>query len=199
VKKPTAGRERAKLFEALQHPLRREALAYLQEHRSGSASEIARAIDAPLGHVSYHVRTLAELGLIEEIQRVQRRGAMMRVFQTTSKFRDAMVGLLSEEIVRLAAIAYPDIGPSAIALLDEQALGELAHDMDRVFARVDELRAQTATRATRSRSPLPTVATACCSPSARRRREHTDVAFAGQVPEARRRRARGHRTRRPHT
>lgn len=81
-------------------------------------------------------------------------------YKTTPAFRDSIVAILSQEIVRLAAIAYPDIGPSAIALLDEQALGELSHDMEHLFARIGELRAQTAARATRSRSPLPTIATA---------------------------------------
>lgn len=160
MKRPITAQARAHLFEALQQPLRRDALAYLQEHRTGSASEIARAVGAPVGRVSYHVRRLADLGLIEEIQRVQRRGVMMRIFQTTTMFRDAIVGLLSEEIVRLAAIAYPDIGPSAIALLDDQALGELAHDMDQIFARVDELSTQTIARATRTGAPAATVATA---------------------------------------
>lgn len=140
---------RGELFEALQHPLRRDALAYLQEHRTGSASEIARALNASVGVLSYHVRRLAALGLIEEIQRVHRRGAVMHVFQTTAKFRDAMVELLSEEIVRLA-IAHPDIGPSAIALLDGPALAELASEIDRLFERIDTLRAQTVARAARS-------------------------------------------------
>lgn len=153
-----AGRQH--LFHALQHPLRREVLAYLQEHRAASTSEIARALDVPVGRLSYHVRRLADLDLIEVIQRLQVRGAAMLRYQTTRTFRDSIVGLLSEEIVHLAAIAYPDIGPSAIALLDDQALGELTHDMDRLFARVDELRAQTTMRASKSRTPLPTVATA---------------------------------------
>lgn len=140
---------RGELFEALQHPLRRDALAYLQEHRTGSASEIARALKASVGVLSYHVRKLAELGLIEEIQRVHRRGAVMHVFQTTAKFRNAMVELLREEIVRLA-IAHPDVGPSAIALLDEPAIAELASETDRLFERIETLHAQTAARAARN-------------------------------------------------
>lgn len=108
----------------------------------------------------YHLRRLVGFGLIEEIQQVRSRGGAVRVFQTTPAFRESIVAILSQGIVRLAAIAYPDIGPSAMAVLDEQALGELSDDMEHLFARIGEMRAQTAARATRSWSPLPTIATA---------------------------------------
>jgi DNA-binding MarR family transcriptional regulator len=145
------------LFSALQHPLRWSVLAYLQEHGEGSASDVAARLGMPVASLAYHVRRLAILGLIEEVATVHVRGAVKRVYRTTQKYRDAVVAMLSEEIVRLAAIAYPDIGPAAIASLDEQALGELSDDMERLFARVDVLRAQTAARATLSRTPLATV------------------------------------------
>jgi predicted ArsR family transcriptional regulator len=151
---------RSNLHRALQHPLRRDVLAYLQEHGTGSPSEIASTLEVSVQHLSYHVRRLAQLGLIEQVHTTRGRGGMLHVYGVTQAFRESIAMMLSEEIVRLAAVAYPDIGPSAVAMLDEQALGELSHDMEHLFARVGELRAQTVARAARSRTPLPTVATA---------------------------------------
>lgn len=150
--------DRERLLDALQHPLRRDVLAYLKEHKTGSASEIARTLGVRVGNLSYHVRRLAALGLIEEVQRIRRRGALTRVFQITSTFRDSMATLLNEEIAVLAAVTAPDIGSSVIAALDRQALGELRPDLDEIIARVRRLGAQTAARASTSPS-LPPAAT----------------------------------------
>lgn len=148
------------LFEALQHPLRQAVLSYLQQHGTGSSSEIARHLDVRVGNLSYHVRRLAQLGLIEEVRTVRRRGALMRIYQTTVAFREATVAMIREEVVRLATIAPVNTIPAMAVRLDEQALTELGRDMQRVFARVRELHAETATRAERTRPPEPTFETA---------------------------------------
>ena len=56
-----------RLVKALAHPLRIRILAILED-RVASPSEIAEQLDAPLGNVSYHVRQLAELGLISLVR-----------------------------------------------------------------------------------------------------------------------------------
>jgi predicted transcriptional regulator len=46
------------------------------DDRIASPSEIASELDAPLTHVSYHVRQLASLGLIKLVRTTPRRGAV---------------------------------------------------------------------------------------------------------------------------
>jgi DNA-binding transcriptional ArsR family regulator len=64
-----------RLAKALAHPLRIEILRRLDE-RTASPSEIAAEVDAPLTHVSYHVRKLASLGLIELVRKRPKRGVV---------------------------------------------------------------------------------------------------------------------------
>src|SRR5688572_10181711 len=62
-------------MKALSHPLRVRILALLQE-RTASPRELAEWLDATLGTVSYHVRTLHDFGLIELVRTSQVRGAI---------------------------------------------------------------------------------------------------------------------------
>ncbi len=64
-----------RLIRALGHPLRAQILSVLQQRRA-SPSELADALGAPLGNVSYHVRVLAELKLIRHVKQTPRRGAI---------------------------------------------------------------------------------------------------------------------------
>ena len=56
--------EDPRFVKAMSHPLRVRILARLAE-RTASPNELAEWLDAPLGTVAYHVRTLRRLGLIE--------------------------------------------------------------------------------------------------------------------------------------
>lgn len=64
-----------RLVKALAHPLRLRILSVL-ERRTASPKEIADELDYPLTHVSYHVRQLAEFGLIKLVRTTQVRGAI---------------------------------------------------------------------------------------------------------------------------
>ena len=64
-----------RIAKAYAHPLRIHILGMLDE-RVASPSEIASELDAPLTHVSYHVRQLASLGLIKLVRTTPRRGAV---------------------------------------------------------------------------------------------------------------------------
>jgi DNA-binding transcriptional ArsR family regulator len=57
------------------HPLRLRIFLSLLDGGEASPSELARTVDARLPNVSYHVRTLADLGLIECVREEPRRGA----------------------------------------------------------------------------------------------------------------------------
>jgi DNA-binding transcriptional ArsR family regulator len=64
-----------RIAKAYAHPLRIHILGLLDD-RVASPSEIAGELDAPLTHVSYHVRQLAGLGLIKLVRTTPRRGAV---------------------------------------------------------------------------------------------------------------------------
>src|SRR5215213_6258653 len=59
----------------MSHPLRVRILALLDE-RTASPVELAGWLDATLGTVAYHVRTLERIGLIELVRETRVRGAV---------------------------------------------------------------------------------------------------------------------------
>ncbi len=61
--------------KALGHPLRVRILAMLEEQTS-SPVQLSKRLGASLGTVAYHVRTLHELGLLEDVGTTPRRGAV---------------------------------------------------------------------------------------------------------------------------
>jgi DNA-binding transcriptional ArsR family regulator len=69
-----------RLVKALAHPLRIRILAILEE-RVASPSQIAEELDAPLGNVSYHVRQLADLGLIKLVKETPVRGTLEHYYR----------------------------------------------------------------------------------------------------------------------
>jgi DNA-binding transcriptional ArsR family regulator len=74
----------ARLVKGLAHPLRIAILRVLED-RTASPSEIAEEIDAPLGNVSYHVRFLARLGLVELAETRPRRGAVEHYYRAVAR------------------------------------------------------------------------------------------------------------------
>lgn len=74
----------SRIAKAYAHPLRIHILGLLDD-RVASPSEIAGELNAPLTHVSYHVRQLAGLGLIKLVRTTPRRGAVEHHY--TAKIR----------------------------------------------------------------------------------------------------------------
>jgi DNA-binding transcriptional ArsR family regulator len=107
-----------RLVKALAHPLRVQILGVLEE-RVASPSDLAEELGAPLGNVSYHVRTLAELGLLKLVRRRTRRGAVEHYYQARGRatvsdeawsqvpsvVRRSMVGVALEQAVEQAVSA----------------------------------------------------------------------------------------------
>src|SRR4051812_44703323 len=73
-----------RLVKALAHPLRVQILSTLED-RVASPSDLATELNAPLGNVSYHVRTLADLGLVKLVKRRTRRGAVEHYYQARGR------------------------------------------------------------------------------------------------------------------
>jgi DNA-binding transcriptional ArsR family regulator len=65
---------------AIAHPLRIRLLAMLDEQEA-SPVVLAQKLDQSLGIVSYHVRLLYDLGLLELVKTRQRRGALEHVYR----------------------------------------------------------------------------------------------------------------------
>ncbi|HTZ25361.1 MAG TPA: helix-turn-helix domain-containing protein [Streptosporangiaceae bacterium] len=57
----------AKRWKALSHPLRQEILRHLAEHGVATSTTLAEALGESTGTTSYHLRVLADAGVIEEV------------------------------------------------------------------------------------------------------------------------------------
>jgi DNA-binding transcriptional ArsR family regulator len=75
--------EKSDLSKATTHPLRVKILERL-EIRMASPNELSKQLHAPLGNVSYHVKTLLELGTIELVKTEPRRGAVEHFYRSTN-------------------------------------------------------------------------------------------------------------------
>lgn len=84
-KKGTAGRTpHQQLVKGLSHPIRVECLTLLAE-QVASPRELAEALDEDLSNVSYHIRVLSELGLIELIREEPVRGAVAHFYKAVER------------------------------------------------------------------------------------------------------------------
>ena len=72
------------LVKGLSHPVRTECLTVLTE-RVASPREIAEALEEDLSNVSYHVRVLDELGLIELVHEEPVRGAVAHFYKAVER------------------------------------------------------------------------------------------------------------------
>ncbi len=86
---PSRCREAAKspqevLIKALNHPIRVKALTILTE-RAASPKEIAEEIEEGLSNVSYHVRVLDSLGLIEIVEEEAVRGSVAHFYEAVER------------------------------------------------------------------------------------------------------------------
>jgi len=72
------------LVQALNHPVRVKALTILTE-RTASPKEIAEQIDVALSNVSYHVRVLDDLGLVEIVEEESVRGSVAHFYKAIER------------------------------------------------------------------------------------------------------------------
>jgi DNA-binding transcriptional ArsR family regulator len=156
---------------ALAHPMRVQLLGILQERRS-SPVELAREIGEPLTHVSYHVRILAQLGLIKLVKKTPRRGAVQHHYEavgaaevsdqawsvTPAIVKQAMItsalGEVGRSMTHAATLGGFDRSDAHLTRtqlsLDEQAWEELAGELTRLLERAERLQDESAERAKRS-------------------------------------------------
>jgi len=169
--KPKIAVDDPRYLKALAHPLRIRILAMLRE-RPGSPVQLAGRLDATLGAVAYHVRTLHNLGLIELVDTRQRRGATEHVYKALELPRfsdDAWEGLGPVGKQRMLSAMLRQIGEYASGSaaaggfdradanisrigveLDEEGWAELAAATKRWLAEVDEIEASAKKRRTKA-------------------------------------------------
>jgi DNA-binding transcriptional ArsR family regulator len=72
------------LVKALNHPVRVKALTILTE-KIASPKEISAQLEMPLSNVSYHVRVLDELGLVEIVEEESVRGSVAHFYKAVER------------------------------------------------------------------------------------------------------------------
>jgi DNA-binding transcriptional ArsR family regulator len=86
IVKPITTIDDPRYVKAMSHPLRVRILAILDE-RTASPVELAEWLDASLGVVAYHVRTLHRVGLIDLVKETRVRGAVEHHYKAKERPR----------------------------------------------------------------------------------------------------------------
>ena len=138
--KPITDIDDPRYVKALAHPLRIRILAMLAD-RVASPVQLAAHLDATLGTVAYHVRTLHSLGLVELVDTRQRRGATEHYYRAREHPRfpdDAWSGLAPVAKQRMLSAILQQIGQYVAS---SAAAGGFDHDdahMTRMSLRLDD-------------------------------------------------------------
>jgi DNA-binding transcriptional ArsR family regulator len=153
--------------KAMSHPLRVRILAILDE-RQASPNQLAGWLEASLGTVAYHVRTLLQLGLIELVDETRVRGAVEHHYRSVARpsvtaeawaqaspiAKQAAVGSSLEvigEYARLSAAAggfdRSDAQLRRLLLkLDPRGFSQLSKAVEKLLERIEKIEADSAKR-----------------------------------------------------
>jgi DNA-binding transcriptional ArsR family regulator len=155
------------LLKAISHPLRHRLLGLLDD-RTASPNELARELGLPLGRVSYHIRLLADLGVIELVRTEPRRGALEHFYRAVTRGwfseddwarlpRAARRGIVGQSLQRIFSDVTAAVdaggfdGPASQVKrtsleLDERGLEELNEVLASTATRVNQINAESADR-----------------------------------------------------
>jgi DNA-binding transcriptional ArsR family regulator len=131
---------------AVGHPYRVEIMRRFLATGTATPSSIADALRRPLGTVSYHVRFLADRGIVRLAGRTQRRGAMVHHYQLTDRDRVASIVWGTRAELLVTDFERQNGRGAVTARLDPEALAELRELMASCLARIGELGLQTRER-----------------------------------------------------
>jgi DNA-binding transcriptional ArsR family regulator len=156
-----------RLVKALAHPLRISILRVLND-RVASPRQIAQETQAPLGNVSYHVRYLQRVGLLQLVETRARRGAVEHYYKPVGRVRitdrawakvpsvvkNAMLDATLAQAVTYARSAADGGGfdPKNAHLsrqpmtVDRRGFAELAAATKQLLERANEIEAESARR-----------------------------------------------------
>jgi DNA-binding transcriptional ArsR family regulator len=114
----------AKRWKAMSHPLRREMLQYLERRGPATATTLAAALGENTGTTSYHLRILADAGVIEEVpERAHGRERWWRTFPVDHREPD-----------------YDSLSPADREALDEWRAGQIPAELELVNRYLREMR-----------------------------------------------------------
>jgi DNA-binding transcriptional ArsR family regulator len=177
--RPVTSIDDPRYVKAMSHPLRVRILAILQE-RTASPVELAQVLEGTLGTVSYHVRTLHQLGLIDLVDETRVRGAVEHHYKAKTRpqvsdeaweqappiAKQAAVGSslqMIDDYARASAAAggfdHADAALIRLSLkLDAKGWQQLAKEVKRLLERAERIEADAGERlkrgATHDREPI---------------------------------------------
>ncbi|HEU4976432.1 MAG TPA: winged helix-turn-helix domain-containing protein [Baekduia sp.] len=122
-------------IKALSHPLRVRILGILEE-QDASPVELSQVLDASLGTVSYHVRQLNELGLLDLVRETPRRGAVEHHYRAKPRPRSGGDAWESVSVIAKQAIVGAELQHTADVAQRAAAVGGFDGD----HARLERLR-----------------------------------------------------------
>ncbi len=156
-----------RIVKMLAHPLRVRILGML-EGRVASPTELADELGIPLGTVSYHVRTLHRLAMIELVKEARRRGAVEHYYTTVEPARISdEAWAVMPDIVKRATVAARlhsigsyvnaaaaeggfDAGDAHMtrtpAVLDQQGWSDIAGELRQLLKRIEQVQTESAER-----------------------------------------------------
>jgi DNA-binding transcriptional ArsR family regulator len=103
----------ASRWKAMSHPLRREILVHLSQHGPATSTTLAESLGENTGTTSYHLRILADAGVIEEVpERARGRERWWRTFPTDLREPD-----------------YESLSTAERAALDEWRVGQIPGEL----------------------------------------------------------------------
>jgi predicted ArsR family transcriptional regulator len=133
-------------LHAVGHPYRVEILRHFLATGTATPSDIAGALRLALGTVSYHVRFLADRGIVRLAGRTQRRGAVAHHYQLTDRDRVASIVWGTRAELLVTDFERQNGRGGVTALLDVEALAELRELTADYLGRIGELGLQTRER-----------------------------------------------------
>jgi DNA-binding transcriptional ArsR family regulator len=131
----------SQLARVLTHPLRPRILEFLAARGEASPNEMAAEFGVPLGMLSYHTRLLRDLGWIELVRTVPRRGAIEHFYRASVRpfLDDAQWERLPEGVRRrLAALTVDQILQAAASAAGAGGFDRPEVHIDRVQLELDD-------------------------------------------------------------
>lgn len=133
-------------LQAVGHPYRVEILRRFLAWGTATPTDMAGALEVPIGTISYHVRVLARTGIIRLAGRTQRRGAYAHHYQLTDRERVASVLWGTRAALLVTDFERQSGRGDTTVVLDPEALDELRVLTTTYLARLGELGLQTRER-----------------------------------------------------
>lgn len=122
----------SRLTKAIAHPLRLQILT-LANQRTISPSEFSEELRAPLSTVAYHFRKLAELGFLELVEEIPKRGSQEHRYR----------GLLQTDTLDSRDTIFHWAGGD----MDEIGWGEFVEASRQLIQRLEDIESASAKRA----------------------------------------------------